>query len=170
MPGSCDPLSGECLICLSNTEGERCEKCQIGYYGTAVNGDCRSKHYHDDSVHDFDFLAKAYRLIDEHASKKMNECMFYTKSKKVDKQNVIAQNKNKTREKKSAKRKHDMVNCVLCFCGRPKNMCLKHVTTFSSVCDCDSHGSTSDDCDQTSGQCQCKEHYVGRQCDRCEVI
>ena len=40
MVGSCDQLTGDCQICLHNTEGPNCGRCRMGYYGTAVNGDC----------------------------------------------------------------------------------------------------------------------------------
>ena len=40
-PGSCDSMSGKCLKCINNAEGERCSVCKPGYYGTAINGDCR---------------------------------------------------------------------------------------------------------------------------------
>ncbi|KAL4235534.1 Laminin subunit alpha-2 [Mactra antiquata] len=39
--GSCDQLTGECLLCQHNTEGPNCGKCMLGYYGTALNGDCK---------------------------------------------------------------------------------------------------------------------------------
>lgn len=38
--GHCDQDTGECLVCLHHTEGEKCERCMTGYYGTALNGDC----------------------------------------------------------------------------------------------------------------------------------
>ncbi|NXJ87875.1 LAMC3 protein, partial [Corythaixoides concolor] len=34
--GNCDPVSGRCLRCLHNTTGERCERCQTGFYGDAL--------------------------------------------------------------------------------------------------------------------------------------
>lgn len=34
--GNCDPLSGHCLRCLFNTTGARCERCQEGFYGSAL--------------------------------------------------------------------------------------------------------------------------------------
>lgn len=43
MPGSCDQLTGDCVLCLHNTEGPNCGRCRLGYYGTAVNGDCKCK-------------------------------------------------------------------------------------------------------------------------------
>lgn len=78
MPGSCDAVSGACMLCTSNTEGEHCQRCKLGYFGSAVGGDCQS-------------------------------------------------------------------------------------------CACDPEGSTSDVCDQRSGQCQCRPQFVGRQCDRCQT-
>lgn len=39
-PGGCDRETGECLKCLNHTEGPNCQRCQDGYYGRAVNGDC----------------------------------------------------------------------------------------------------------------------------------
>ncbi|GFS17903.1 laminin subunit alpha, partial [Elysia marginata] len=40
-PGSCNSNTGVCNLCTNNTEGQFCEQCISGYYGSAVNGDCR---------------------------------------------------------------------------------------------------------------------------------
>ncbi|XP_028412186.1 laminin subunit alpha-like, partial [Dendronephthya gigantea] len=39
--GNCDRRTGECLRCVNNTGGERCEKCQPGYYGNGILHNCR---------------------------------------------------------------------------------------------------------------------------------
>lgn len=36
-PGSCDTITGECLLCLNNTFGVACNLCKPGFYGDAVN-------------------------------------------------------------------------------------------------------------------------------------
>ena len=38
--GNCDPHTGQCLKCLFNTVGDRCELCEPGFFGDAVNGSC----------------------------------------------------------------------------------------------------------------------------------
>ncbi|KFZ51224.1 Laminin subunit alpha-2, partial [Antrostomus carolinensis] len=36
-PGSCDSLSGACLICKPGTTGQYCERCADGYFGDALD-------------------------------------------------------------------------------------------------------------------------------------
>lgn len=40
-PGNCDPKSGQCLQCLYDTEGDHCEFCRDGFYGNALEQNCR---------------------------------------------------------------------------------------------------------------------------------
>uniref|UniRef100_UPI003AAF5012 laminin subunit alpha-2 n=1 Tax=Centroberyx gerrardi TaxID=166262 RepID=UPI003AAF5012 len=76
-PGSCDPITGQCLRCRQGYGGAACSSCAEGYYGDAI----------------------------------------------------------------TAK------NC--------------------QPCQCHSNGSLSEVCNKETGQCQCREHVVGRQCDEC---
>ncbi|XP_019113332.2 laminin subunit beta-4 [Larimichthys crocea] len=38
---ACDSLMGECLRCLHNTMGPHCQDCKPGYYGNALDQDCK---------------------------------------------------------------------------------------------------------------------------------
>ncbi|XP_017281846.1 laminin subunit beta-4 [Kryptolebias marmoratus] len=38
---ACDSLTGECLHCLYNTMGPQCQHCKSGYYGNALQQDCK---------------------------------------------------------------------------------------------------------------------------------
>ncbi|XP_067090683.1 laminin subunit beta-4 [Osmerus mordax] len=38
---ACDAVTGECMHCLHNTQGPRCQSCKPGYYGSAVDQDCK---------------------------------------------------------------------------------------------------------------------------------
>uniref|UniRef100_A0AAQ5Z8U5 Laminin, beta 1a n=1 Tax=Amphiprion ocellaris TaxID=80972 RepID=A0AAQ5Z8U5_AMPOC len=41
-PMSCDGRTGECLRCLYHSEGAACQSCKLGYYGDALQQDCRT--------------------------------------------------------------------------------------------------------------------------------
>ncbi|XP_072241454.1 laminin subunit beta-4 [Leuresthes tenuis] len=38
---ACNSTTGECLHCLYNTAGHRCQDCKPGYYGNALQQDCK---------------------------------------------------------------------------------------------------------------------------------
>lgn len=38
-----------------------------------------------------------------------------------------------------------------------------------AACQCHTNGSVIEVCNKETGQCQCKENAVGRQCDECMV-
>uniref|UniRef100_A0A665UDS4 Laminin subunit beta-1 n=1 Tax=Echeneis naucrates TaxID=173247 RepID=A0A665UDS4_ECHNA len=38
---ACDSLTGECLRCLHHTIGPHCQKCKPGFYGNALDQDCK---------------------------------------------------------------------------------------------------------------------------------
>ncbi|XP_051237149.1 laminin subunit beta-4 isoform X1 [Dicentrarchus labrax] len=38
---ACDSVTGECLRCLHNTMGPQCQDCKPGYYGYALDQDCK---------------------------------------------------------------------------------------------------------------------------------
>ncbi|XP_035223568.1 laminin subunit alpha-like, partial [Stegodyphus dumicola] len=41
-PGSCDSVTGDCILCLNNTYGAACELCAPGFYGDAIaKKDCK---------------------------------------------------------------------------------------------------------------------------------
>ena len=40
---SCDEKTGICRKCRFNTDGDSCEKCLPGFYGNALNHDCKRK-------------------------------------------------------------------------------------------------------------------------------
>lgn len=42
-PEACDKETGRCLKCLYHTEGVHCQLCRLGYYGDALQQNCRSK-------------------------------------------------------------------------------------------------------------------------------
>uniref|UniRef100_A0A669P033 Laminin subunit beta 4 n=1 Tax=Phasianus colchicus TaxID=9054 RepID=A0A669P033_PHACC len=40
-PESCNRVTGECVKCLHNTHGANCQFCKPGYFGSALDQDCR---------------------------------------------------------------------------------------------------------------------------------
>ena len=43
-PRSCSSINGECLMCINNSTGERCEDCEEWFYGDAVEAkNCQGK-------------------------------------------------------------------------------------------------------------------------------
>ena len=52
---------------------------------------------------------------------------------------------------------------------RTNNRIIELINFDNIACSCNKYGSRSEKCDELTGQCPCKEKYVGRTCSRCEV-
>jgi hypothetical protein len=54
---------------------------------------------------------------------------------------------------------------LTCICNQKCNLNV----VFLLACDCNEFGSLSSNCDPITGQCPCKDKYVGRTCSQCKV-
>lgn len=55
-------------------------------------------------------------------------------------------------------------------CERCKPEHYGNASTLNcKACECDPIGSISKQCDNVTGQCLCKERFIGRTCNQCEV-
>ena len=51
-----------------------------------------------------------------------------------------------------------------------KKISKNEIFIFQTECRCYSQGSASNQCDMETGQCQCRDRFVGKHCNRCRVI
>ena len=58
---------------------------------------------------------------------------------------------------------------MLNYCSIDKVLDSTKYQFSLSACDCNPFGSLSERCDELTGQCPCKEKYIGRTCSRCKV-
>uniref|UniRef100_A0A3Q3VVE3 Basement membrane-specific heparan sulfate proteoglycan core protein n=1 Tax=Mola mola TaxID=94237 RepID=A0A3Q3VVE3_MOLML len=123
VPGSCDPITGQCLRCRQGYGGAACDSCAEGYYGDAITAkNCQPCQCHTNGS------------VSEVCNKKTGQCQC--------RENVV---------------------------GRQCEECMTHGLTTGGVCTpchCNSFGSKSFDCDEI-GQCRCQPGVTGPKCDRC---
>ena len=120
----CDHRTGECLQCLGNTGGWKCDQCLEEFWGNAFSGKCRPCECNE-------FGSNSPRC-----DAATGQCL--------------------------CKEKYVGRTCSACRDG------FGNLKAGCRRCDCDPTGSTETDfCDAESGQCRCKPGVGGLTCDRC---
>ncbi|KAK4877517.1 hypothetical protein RN001_010023 [Aquatica leii] len=170
-PGSCDTVSGECLLCLNNTFGEACGYCAPGYYGDAI-------------------LAKNCQpcLCDQmgthHCNHNTGQCECRS--------NVIGEKCDRCKLEHFGSQSGQ--GCVPCQCGSASlsaqcddftGQCMCKPGVTGRMCDrcapgfwkytdqgCDSCGCKTEysvgfGCNAQTGHCECLPGVVGEKCDQC---
>lgn len=185
--GNCNTTSGECMRCIFNTHGSRCEKCLPGFYGDALampKGNCKpcscdhkgTRGASEPAGNTYDTALPCEQVRGQCNCKpnvmgrQCDRCVegFYNlvSGNGCDPCNCnLIGSYNRTCDQQSGQ----------CYCrpgitGRHCDQCLPLHYGFSTEgckhCDCDRIGSTGPQCDER-GQCPCKPNVEGRRCERC---
>uniref|UniRef100_T1J8M8 Uncharacterized protein n=1 Tax=Strigamia maritima TaxID=126957 RepID=T1J8M8_STRMM len=170
--GSCDRFSGQCLKCLGNTTGWRCEECKEGFYGNALVPDCQKCECNlQGSVHaSCDKISGQCQCKHNYVGRNCDLC--------ADGFGGLAQSclPCNCNDIGSSTLRCDSTSgqceCKIGVFGAKCNSCLEEYYGFSAAgctrCNCHEPGSISQKCDPVSGICQCKPFVRGRTCNQCQ--
>ncbi|XP_016060358.1 PREDICTED: laminin subunit alpha-2 [Miniopterus natalensis] len=170
IPGSCDSLSGSCLICKPGTTGRYCELCADGYFGDAVD-------------------AKNCQPCRCNANGSLSEVCHTRTGQCECRPNVQGQRCDECKPETFGL--HSARGCVPCNCnsfgsksfdceesgqcwcqpgvtGKKCDRCAHGYFNFQeggcTACDCSHLGNN---CDPNTGQCICPPNTIGDQCSQC---
>ncbi|KAM8846710.1 LOW QUALITY PROTEIN: laminin subunit alpha-2 [Synchiropus picturatus] len=170
VPGSCDPVSGQCRRCRLGYGGPACDRCADGYYGDAI-------------------VAKNCQPCQCHANGSISEVCNQQSGQCQCRVNVIGRQCDEC-----VAETHGIAtggHCVPCHCNSfgsksfdcdengqcrcqpgvagPKcDRCARGFFNFQeggcTPCQCSHVGNN---CDGSTGRCTCPPNTVGERCDRC---
>ncbi|XP_017769170.1 PREDICTED: laminin subunit gamma-1-like [Nicrophorus vespilloides] len=179
--GNCNTLTGECLKCIHNTGGTKCDKCLSGFYGDALSlpkGDCQPCECMPHGTVEGDDESLMCDQITGTCT-----CKAHVQGRNCDLceegyYNIITGDGCTTCNCDPTGSFNHTCNIYTgqCFCrpgitGLRCDQCESFKYGFSMEgcknCDCDGIGSQDMQCD-SSGQCPCLENVEGRKCDRCK--
>ncbi|XP_054414121.2 laminin subunit alpha-2 isoform X3 [Pongo abelii] len=170
IPGSCDSLSGSCLICKAGTTGRYCELCADGYFGDAVDAkNCRP------------CRCNASGSFSEvcHSQTGQCECRANVQGQRCDKckagtfglqsaRGCVPCNCNSFGSKS-----FDCEESGQCWCqpgvtGKKCDRCAHGYFNFQeggcTACECSHLGNN---CDPKTGRCICPPNTIGEKCSKC---
>ncbi|XP_065163974.1 laminin subunit gamma-1 isoform X1 [Atheta coriaria] len=178
--GNCNTTTGECLKCVHNTGGSRCETCLPGFYGDALGlpkGDCKPCQCSPAGSVESDSGPVCDQLSG------MCKCKLHVEGRNCD---VCQEGYYNIQSGEGCSPCNcDSIGslnhtCSLytgqCYCrpgitGLRCDQCEPFKYGFSvdgcKACECDYIGSKDPQCD-SFGQCPCLDNVEGRRCDRCK--
>ncbi|CAL8096731.1 unnamed protein product [Calicophoron daubneyi] len=178
-PGSCDSVTGKCLDCLYNTEGDHCDVCQRGFWGDATRQMCQACKCCAEGVVGgnqtvCDRVNGQCPCLPNVTGSKCCECergYFNLTSGagcqpcECDPTGSLDDSCDAITGNCRCKRIRSGRKCDQCpekFYGNP------HQSNGCKPCDCDLTGSISEVCEPSTGQCRCRPGVAGRRCNRCD--
>ncbi|NXW31629.1 LAMA2 protein, partial [Phaetusa simplex] len=170
IPGSCDSLSGACLICKPGTTGQYCERCADGYFGDALDArNCQPCHCHINGS------------FSEICDSRTGQCQ--CKANVIGRRCDVCQPETFGLQSSGGcvpcncnsfgSKSFDCDGDGQCYCqpgvtGKKCDRCAHGFYNFEeggcTPCECSHFGNN---CDPISGRCICPPNTVGEMCDKC---
>ncbi|XP_014316587.1 laminin subunit alpha-2 isoform X2 [Myotis lucifugus] len=170
IPGSCDSLSGACLICKPGTTGRYCELCADGYFGDAVDARncqpcrCNANGSFSEVCHTQTGQCECRPNVQ---GRRCDECKPETFGLQSPR-GCVPCNCNSFGSKS-----FDCEESGQCWCqpgvtGKKCDHCARGYFNFQeggcTACDCSHLGNN---CDPKTGRCICPPNTIGDQCSQC---
>uniref|UniRef100_A0A2K6U8T7 Laminin subunit alpha-2 n=1 Tax=Saimiri boliviensis boliviensis TaxID=39432 RepID=A0A2K6U8T7_SAIBB len=170
IPGSCDSLSGSCLICKPGTTGRYCELCADGYFGDAVDAkNCQP------------CLCNANGSFSEicHSQTGQCECRANVQGQRCDEckpgtfglqlaRGCVPCNCNSFGSKSFDCEENGQCWCQPGVTGKKCDRCTHGYFNFQeggcTACECAHLGNN---CDPKTGRCICPPNTIGEKCSKC---
>lgn len=172
---NCDPITGKCLKCLYNTEGDHCDQCKPGYSGDATKQQCKTcvcnqlgTNPKGGNCHPLTGQCPCYPHVEGLDCGKCKPGYYNFASGKgcqscdCDSSGSASNKCNEFDGKCECLPGRGGRQCNECPIGQfgdPKIRC--------QTCNCNRDGSIDQYCDSKSGKCRCKTGIGGDKCDRC---
>ncbi|XP_060698913.1 laminin subunit beta-1a [Hemiscyllium ocellatum] len=178
---SCDKQTGACLKCLYHTEGEHCELCKLGYYGKALQQDCKKC-----VCNYLGTVKEQCTSADEcHCNQTTGQCPCLPNVtglmcdqcapntwKLASGTGCELCNCNEIHSRAASCNEFTgQCQCMAGFGGRTCSDCQEFFWGDPDVecmrCDCNEFGIETQQCNQANGHCICREGIAGERCDKC---
>lgn len=173
----CNPDTGVCNACVNNAAGDHCEKCKVGFFGSAKNQTCKQCVCNvlgtDGSRGACDSVTgqcPCLKNVDGLACDKCGPGYYNLASGagciecNCDKEGSLEGSCNQIDGQCRCRVGFGGRNCSECedfSWGDPKS------PNGCKPCGCNPIGSKSAQCNRMTGLCTCKENIIGDKCDMC---
>ncbi|XP_028968222.1 laminin subunit alpha [Galendromus occidentalis] len=184
----CDLLTGKCINCEHNTEGDHCEKCIDSFYGNATNktpNDCRicpcplaTKSNNFAISCEVDVVDRMIHCVcpEGYTGPRCDVCdVGYGGQPLVEGKSCekcfCHNNTDLSVEGNCDKLTAHCLNCKYNTAGKNCEKCIDwfwgDVPNGQKCADCECYKDGSERCDQATGKCICKPNVIGLKCDKC---
>uniref|UniRef100_A0A2K6BZN8 Laminin subunit alpha-2 n=1 Tax=Macaca nemestrina TaxID=9545 RepID=A0A2K6BZN8_MACNE len=170
IPGSCDSLSGSCLICKPGTTGRYCELCADGYFGDAVDARncqpcrCNANGSFSEICHSQTGRCECRANVQGQRCDKCKPGTFGLQSAR----GCVPCNCNSFGSKSFDCEENGQCWCQPGVTGKKCDRCAHGYFSFQeggcTACECSHLGNN---CDPKTGQCICPPNTIGEKCSKC---
>ena len=169
-PAACNRLTGVCELCLDNTYGERCERCEPWFYGDAINAkNCMECDCDRDGTKECDHATGQCKCFPGVEGERCDRC-------KADHfgfsyGGCTACECSEASEDTQCDLETGQCRCKPGVTGAKCKRCLNGFWNLGrngcESCGCNIEFAVGGGCNQVTGQCECLPGVVGQNCDRC---